>query len=239
LILGLIFVFSSCANLPPIRGERSASFGFSKDWREEAGKRKVRSGTVFFEAKREGSQPIRAPGILIVQWPDSIRLELEDPIGGVQALFLSQGGRFWWYRADAPSIVTGPVASLPETLGLATSPAELVAAFLARPTPSGNGSGLWQQTSRGFWESGKDLLEEEAGQPLTWTRKGEWKVTFSHWEAQGGLRWPKRTHIADLRPGEREWQVEWREWEGELPPSKNPFLFPSEGTFGRPIKVLP
>lgn len=215
--------------------------------RANAEKRSVISGSGFFSWKDKQTN-IAAPGVLLVSWPDRLRLEVQDPIGGTQALLVVNGESFWWYSAQEKEIFTGRVARLQQALGFSFMAQDLVQAFLARSDFSLN----WMGDDCSYCVQ---AVEKGLRQRLYWSDRlnevVEWEKNFSgrrrgvvSWEdfmLRLGVSFPRKTRLDSYVNGELEQSISWvwNEWQPSLVNDKNLFEIPQKERFGRKIKILP
>lgn len=194
-------------------------------------KRAAISGDLLVTAELDGKS-VTIPAVLLAQWPDKFRLELQDPVGGMLALVVVHGESFWLFERERAEILTGPLKKIPFPLLPRGGAEDLLRLFLARP-------GLEAKAGR------KDTLEWDEGlrEPLKWKRlegKQLSSATYEDYEARGGARYPTRLRLAG--PGAdgkmREVVLVWKEWEPTVPGEQKLFQIPQPQTFGRPIKVL-
>lgn len=201
------------------------------------------SGTLFVTAKSGEDKPT-APAVMLVEWPDKVRLELQDPVGSTLSLLVVNGDRFWFYAKNLPEIVTGPLRRLPARLAMAAGGEEFVRGLLARPPleswtdPVLEGKEIQRANGdRVVWSS-------RLGEPEKWTAVKPKGVvdTFEYedYETKSGISFPKKIRVTHLNEaGESELAVfDWRDWQPFVPQEKKLFQIPQQQTFGRKIKAL-
>ncbi len=188
---------------------------------------------------------LAAPGLVLVEWPDKLRLEVQDPLGGLLALLVLSKDSFWWYSSDQKEILTGPLQEL-GAVGLPFSAADLVRAFLARPDMRLWQKGLLvgQQEIRSI--EGKDILlwSDRLDEPLEWRheeKNARVVVFFEDYANRFGASFPEKLRLESVRGKEREHTISWvwRDWQPMVQNGKKLFQIPQEQHFGRKIKTLP
>lgn len=189
---------------------------------------------------------------MLAEFPDKLRLEIQDPVGGILGLLVLNGDRAWLYLHDRPEIYTGPAERLPLGLFPRMKPEELVRIFLARPYAEHlRHSDL--ANDRATYHSG-DLLEtvlwsDSLAEPGEWRQarvgKGGSSALYEDYAFHAGVRYPTKIKLAvkDAQDNERDLTLVWKDWEASVPQSdpkgKKLFQIPQQETFGRKIKALP
>ncbi|MFX6334777.1 hypothetical protein ABTF54_19125, partial [Acinetobacter baumannii] len=74
-------------------------------------KRSAVSGNLLATTDLDGHS-VTTPAVLLVEYPDKVRLELQDPVGGILALLVVNGPKCWLYVHNRPEIFMGPVDRL-------------------------------------------------------------------------------------------------------------------------------
>jgi hypothetical protein len=195
---------------------------------------------VTYEAEGKGAT---APAVLLVEWPDKLRLELQDPLGGLLALLVLNGDRFWLFEQGRPELLTGPVRKLPFGLVPRLSAAELVGVFLARPDLGLLRGGKLSE-GRSEFPGGAATWNGE-GDLLAWSRStgaGHFlEADYEDYEARSGVRYPTKIRLAGPGPGglHRRILLAWKDWDTIVPNGENAFRIPQAKAFGRKIKALP
>ncbi len=242
----LFFIATSCASVGVHSGEGLAALTRNTE------KRSAVSGNLLITSDLKG-RSVTAPAVLMVEWPNKLRLELQDPVGGLLTLLVMNDESFWLYESSRAELLTGPVKKLPFGLIPHLSATDLVRIFLARPqlerfrrgAPSGgveSGPGRALFTEQGLRET---LTWSESAEPLEWSRTLSDQISesafYEDYEAKSGLRYPTKIRLVVPGPegGERRILLAWRDWDPSVPQRKNLFQIPQQQTFGRKIKVLP
>ena len=203
------------------------------------------SGSVFVTTRING-QDMTAPGVMLVQWPNKIRLELEDAVGSTLGLVVVNDDRFWIYQKDQPEIITGPLSKIPGGLGLLSRAGELIAGVLARPPLEHQGKPTFVEhgIEHRFPAGRRTVTWASASlEPSTYVEDGaEAKTSFLYldYEARAGVSFPKKIQVIREFP-RRESEtltVVWRDWQPFVPEEKKLFQIPQQQTFGRKIKAL-
>lgn len=191
---------------------------------------------------------VAAPAVLLVSWPDKLRLEIQDPIGGVLALLVINGENFWWYASDQKEILTGKAGKMKEAVGIPFEAQDLVRAFLGRP-----GVEKWADAKL-LGNSAKletPLWEEELqwsdrlNEPTLWRRVfktgARVQVLFEDYNVRFGASYPSKVRIESLQKDRRDLTISWvwNDWQPRVPSEKKLFQIPQEQVFGRKIKALP
>lgn len=187
-----------------------------------------------------------APAVLLVSWPDKVRLEVQDPVGSTLALLVVNQGKFWWYSSDQKEITVGKIEKL-GTLGLPFAQ-DFVRVLLARPDISqwngaqGAGAKRLRQNQDGSQEvlEWSDRLEE----PLVWKRlfpsQEQYAAEYEDYQIRYGASFPGRIRLTqkkDRRQNVLTWV--WKDWAPTVPTQTKLFQIPQEQRYGRKIKVLP
>lgn len=207
-------------------------------------KRTAISGSVFFTSQVEGKD-VTAPGVLLVQWPDKVRLEAQDPMGNTLFLLIFNAGNFWMYRSDQPEILTGPLKKYPDNTQLMARADLLVSAFLARPVVAGKFT---------FLENGAERVEGGHRYQIRWdgpTQEiesiveeipgtGKTGFFFEDYGTHAGISFPEKIRMTQPLQNHksRTATIQWRDWQPFVPDAKNLFQIPQQQTFGRKIKAL-
>lgn len=240
LLLSLSF-FISCASTPTSKKD------LLKELSENSEKRTAVSGTVFLTSALSGKSET-APGVLLVQWPDKLRLEVQDPVGSVLALLVVSGSKFWLYRSTHPQVLTGSIENLPSDLKLPFASEDLVRIFLARPD--------WEEWKAATKEEEQFILKIPGGEErLRWDRRAsevvEWsqkksghplsKVQYEDYAAKDGALYPEKIRLSRTLDSGKEESIllVWREMETGVPSEKKLFQIEQQPSFGRKIKILP
>jgi outer membrane lipoprotein-sorting protein len=214
---------------------------------ENTQKRQAISGTVFLTSRLSGQRAVTAPAVVLAQWPDKLRLEIQDPLGSTLALLVLNGDRFWFYRSESAEILTGPLARMSKEIGFLNSAETFLQALLARPVLTGT-------SGRTFLEHG---IEDHLGkakrtviwsgrtfQPETVTEESAdgttSKLELADYEVRAGLVFPEKVQLTRTLPKQNPESVtfEWRDWQPFVPEEKKLFQIPQQQTFGRKIKAL-
>lgn len=216
---------------------------------KNAAKRTAVSGTLLLTSELSGKS-VTVPAVLLAQWPDKFRLEVQDPVGGLIALVVVNGGSYWLYEREKAEILTGSVKNIPFPLIPKASSEDLVRYFLARP--------YMDRVRRGELGDSRSVLREQAvretvewdngPEPILWQRlSGDrilHKVEYENYEAKEGLRFPAKMRLTGASGDGRLRQVLliWKDWQvsvPSIPKMQMLFQIPQKQTFGRKIKVLP
>ena len=193
---------------------------------------------------------LAAPGIVLAEWPNKLRLEVDDPLGSILVLLIINEDKFWWYNNDDPYIVTGPLSRLQESAGIPFQANDLVRAFLARPKvleldrvkASGNTSASVDYTNgerEGMDWSGQNL------EPVKWTKvrpkAQRIEINFEDYEIKFGASFPKKVKLEKFNGPDKAQLLSWtwNDWQPQISAPAKVFQIPQEQHFGRKIKSLP
>lgn len=209
------------------------------------------SGTLFVTAKIKGEH-VTAPAVMLVQWPDKVRLEIQDPVGSTLALFVVNGTQFWLYQKSLPDILTGPLSRLPAGLGLISQGKEFVRAFLARPpleewkNPLIEGHSAKPRVAPdlGAARPAEVRWSDRLREPEEWV-SGHANGTIStfryeDYQARAGVSFPQKISLthANSEGFSETASFAWRDWQPFVPQEKKLFQIPQQQLFGRKIKAL-
>ena len=201
----LLLSLSFCSSLPT-----------EKNGEKFAAARNVMAGMVKFTLPDGKGATFSVPGVLILQWPDRMRLEVQDPLGGTLVLMVLRGDRFWLHQKTAKANLTGPVK-------------KLQLSYLPKA-----GSILWPELFLGKPSAKSSGLRFEDGQLQEW-RDGSNSVRYFDYEARQGVQYP--TKLEFKGPGE-SLTIKWEDWETVIKDEKV-FEIPPADQFGLPTKALP
>jgi len=210
-------------------------------------KRAAISGNLLLTTTLSG-RSVTTPAVLLVAFPDKLRLEIQDPMGGILGLLVLSGEKAWLYLQDKPEIYTGPFERLPFGLFPRVSPEELVRIFLARPYAEHLRHSDLANDSASYHAG--DLSELVLWNPSL-AEPGEWRqarlgqggsnVVYEDYSFHAGLRYPTKVKLAvkDAQNNERDLTLVWKDWDATVPKEKKLFQIPQQETYGRKIKALP
>jgi hypothetical protein len=214
-------------------------------------KRAAVSGNLLVTTEVKGKS-VTTPAVLLVKYPDQLRLELQDPVGGILALLVLNEGKFWFYRHDGKEILTGPLSAAPAGLLPAIDLPSIPRLFLARPDELALKKGMALDGKVTFhYDVGPMDLEEvswkgDLAEPSEWKRitGDKEKITllaqYDDYEFKSGVRYPTKIRLTKQLSGfdPQSALLAWKDWEPSVPESKKLFQIPQPETFGRKIKVL-
>lgn len=202
------------------------------------------SGTLLFTTTQKGKS-VTAPAVMLVEWPDKLRLELQDPVGSVLGLLVINGDRFWLYQQNRKENLTGPLSAMPVEVQLPFDAERLVRVFLARPdwaafrdAPLGEGN-----TLRRPIDGGTEFVSYDAGsftpESFGLETKGGARMLaeYDDYTAQSGLRFPTKVRLSN-EAIHRSVLLVWKDWQPTVPQEKKLFQIPQQRDFGRPTKAL-
>jgi len=204
------------------------------------------SGTVTF-THSSGGKALSTPGVLLVEWPGSLRLEVQDPVGSMLLLLVVSEGKFWLYDQSRRENLTGPLKSLPPGLVPSLQPEEILRVFLARPpldtfkqAPVEGMSAVVREETREHF-----LRWDSSFFPREWVIKqrggAEEGVTWDDFTFRDGVHYPGKVRLRRMLPGQADQSalILWNDWEPSVPKEKKLFHIPPAQGFGRPTKALP
>jgi outer membrane lipoprotein-sorting protein len=202
------------------------------------------SGTLLLTTERNGKS-VTVPAVMLVQYPDKLRLEIQDPVGSTLALLIIQGERFWLYQKDRRENLTGPLSAIPSEVRFPFNAEDLTRVFLARPYWSafeGMAVGEGFKVSRAT-KTGRETLAYDSREltPVSWRSESKGfsaaTAAFEEFEARDGARYPTRIRLS-ANAGGKSVLVVWKDWQPSVAKTKNHFEIPPSQDFGRPTKAL-
>lgn len=220
--------------------------GFLDELIRNSEKRAAVSGTVMVTTDLDGKS-VSLPGVLLAEFPDHLRLELQDPVGGILVLLVLNGDRFSLYRHDRAEVLNGPLAKLPAGLLPHISAGDVVRVFLARPNVEHVRRSERQDHQAVFRDGARLetlLWDGDFAEPSEWRQsvagQGGTSALYENYEFKSGLRYPTKIRLAGAgRDGQkREILLAWKDWEPSVPTAKKLFQIPQQENFGRKIKEL-
>lgn len=207
-----------------------------------AGKKRTKAsgaGSVVWKSK---ARNIGARGVLILDWPSRLRLEVQDPLGGMVAFLVIAEDEFWSYREEAGIAWRGSIGASESKrlLPIPMSGEDYLRVLLARPPVEAaqvkyvsNQSNSAQLTYAEFPER-VDYLEWDLAneEPVRWIL--EWKDTrkvevfYSDYRPVAGTRFPGKISIlysvGDIERLQLIWR--WSDLEAYLPKVGDLFTIP-------------
>lgn len=232
---------AACTSLPA----KESRFAELNALEKNVAKRMAVSGNLLITSELNG-QSVTVPAVMIVAYPDKFRLEVQDPVGGLLALVVVNGDRFWLYERERPEILTGPLEKIPFPLLPKGNAEELVRVFLARPPMNRLRRGEVQQGRAIFRE--QPLVEtiswDGNSEPLSWSQvvggKPQSSAIYDDYEFRDGLRFPTKLRLDGVgADGKRRHALLiWKDWELSVPIREKLFQIPQPQAFGRKIKAL-
>ncbi len=209
-------------------------------------KRNAVSGTLLVTSDVNG-QSVTVPAVLLAQFPDKLRLEVQDPVGNILALVVVNGSSFWLYESERREILTGSLERIPFPLIPKGSAEDLVRYFLARPYMERVRKGDLSDSRSVFRESPwREVVEWDSSvEPVLWRRdlngKNQTLAEYEDYEARDGLHYPTKLRLTGIGGDGKRRQVllVWKDWQASVPSEQKLFQIPQQQTFGRKIKALP
>lgn len=205
--------------------------------RANSDKRILASGTGNV-AWRSPKRSIAAAGVLAIEFPTRLRLEVQDPVGGMIALLVLNDGKFWSYLEEKGEAVTGATTD-PGFRSLVPLPLgadDLVRVLLAKPhLPLDRWTYASSHSGKIVREDGRvdffdwDPSQEQLRQWRLDLGKGQFvRADYSDYRIRGGIAYPQRIELRWLE-GERErfrlvWT--WSDLATYLPQVSNIFAVP-------------
>ena len=150
-------------------------------------------------------QNISAPGVLVLQWPNKLRLEVQDPMGATQALLIFNEQQFWWDDTKQNKPVIGPLnhPSLQNIVPIPLSGTSLIGALLGRVDTEV----ITDQSLR---------LGEPLSALYTFSNNRVVRVEYESYETVGGLSYPSLIRIVLQVAGTETSRLVWR-WSDAQP----------------------
>lgn len=186
-------------------------------------KRTKVSGTGFVSFSMNGKSTA-APGVLLVEWPDRLRLEIQDPIGSILALLIVNGDSFWWENRETKEALTGKVnhPELEKLLPFPVNPKFLIPGIMGRPNLEDeiNISAYWKEV-------------------IHWKLKNDADVFFEDYAMRLGVQYPTVIRMLSGNKEEQkklEWQ--WKDWQPEQKIKEKNFQIPLEASKNLKLKKL-
>jgi len=192
---------------------------FFSRWTEKADSWRTVSGEGLFTTQHQGSN-VTLPLVILAQWPDQLRLEVQDPIGGTLALLILQGDRFWLYDQTAKQNYSGRLSSHRTGLLPPWTKTLFVQALLARPAQDQGSRLVWD--SAGYLKEWK--LDPEGG-----------SVQYDDYKVEGKTAFARRVRF---QKSSQNYLLQWKEWNFRSIQKKF-YQIPPEDDFGRKTKALP
>ncbi|HEY8278871.1 MAG TPA: hypothetical protein VIH99_04565 [Bdellovibrionota bacterium] len=200
------------------------------------------------------------PVILMAEWPDKFRFELQDPLGGTLALLVLNGEQFWLYQRERPEVLTGHILKLqfsPFPFSAAKDAAGIV---LAHPPFEIDRSISPVHPEVELTEGRAVAHLNTIRQTATWD--GDFQLTgyaltiegtsldgrvineakYEDYEFKSGSHFPTKMRVSGgsaVVGKKQEATIVWKDWELSVPNEKKLFQIPQQQTFGRKIKALP
>lgn len=241
LLLFISLQFIGCASAPKIRGDSAAnSDPVFQRVLDNTEARVVASGSGNFSF-RSPKRNVSAAGILVVSWPGSYRLELQDPLGGMVGLLVVHAGQYWAYVDSRGRPLRGAVGDVGarKAFLLPVLPDDLARLLLAKPnfaqaefsyTGARPGGVLRYaefpgRSDRIFWDSASEQLSEWH---LDLRQGARVEAKYSNYRARSGINFPHRVELHWFRGQENLLTLvwTWSDLETYIPQSSNLFQIP-------------
>lgn len=172
------------------------------------------TGTISWRDKKS----IAAPAVLLVEYPSKLRLEVMDPVGGIQALLIFNQKEFWWEDRQAKKAWTGIAteSNLKKFLALPVDPVLFV-------------MGIGGQT---FAFQDFDF-NENLNEVDRWKAKPNIQIYYDDYAVRFGKQYPKSVRfLVGDGPEQKVLTWEWDDWRPELPPGNKSFQIPTAAARG-------
>lgn len=177
------------------------------------------SGEALFTTEYEGST-VTLPMVILAQWPDQLRLEVQDPVGGTLALLILQGDKFWLYDQSAKQNYMGRLSSHRTGILPTWTKTLFVQALLARPAKDYGSKLEWD--SAGYLKQWK--VDVDGG-----------SVRYDDFKVEGSAAFAKRVRF---QKSTKNYLLQWKDWRFRSIEKKF-FQIPPADDFGRKTKALP
>ena len=232
-------LFAGCATSgtgtgPPAQDEQLERVREMAERRE----RGAGTGSVSWKTRRRN---VSANGVMLLDWDGrKLRLEVQDPIGGMIALIVLDDDRFWSYVEEEGEAVTGPMdhPDVRKVLPLPLSTEDYLRVLLARPRFADLDFKYGKKPNSALLhypgDERRDYVEWDPAteQPLRWHIR--WRnrryieVEYSDYEPVLGVPFPNtiRIHYAYGRRSILRMTWRWRGLEGYIPEGSQAFRIP-------------
>jgi hypothetical protein len=176
-----------------------------------------------------------------MEWPDKLRLEINDPLGNRRALLLVNGDNSWWEAENDPILYSRH--GLKPLLGLPYSGKELVRAFLARPdladwvmSDEGEGELVFRRKQERLVVSGR------LSEPELWSTELDdhqtIRIDYENYVARNGIDFPGSVRLAWASPQQEKNSLlwNWGDFSPSVPENSTLFQIPPPNSKARTVK---
>ena len=229
---GIIFSLCSCAHVaekPRAKPRDIARLQANIEARSIASG----SGAVTLKTPRRS---VSASGILVVDWPRGLRLEVQNPLGGTVAFLVMDETEFWSYTEEEGVAWRGKV-NAPHSrrfLPLPLAPQDFFRALLARPALDEASLGPKDHTLVLQRNGRRETISWDPvnDQVLRWRLEGEEgayvDAEYGDYFLKSGQAFPRKVRLSYFQKGSEKFRLSWHwhDLETYLPAISNPFSIP-------------
>lgn len=250
LCASIALLLNACANAP----KRKVGPGndLSLQRLTESANARTKASGVGSVVWKSGKRSIGAKGVMVIEWPSRLRLEVQDPLGGMLAFLVMNDQQFWSYREEQGVAYTGNFSAKDwaRVLPLPLNANDSLRILLARP-PLDEGEveylGVENRIRLSYPNSRReDLLAWDPAleQPLLWQIKWPNGATvdaqYDDYKSFGSQKYPTKIHVRYASGGiERLTLIwRWRDLETYLPKVGGLFEIPPDWGKGVRTRVL-
>lgn len=172
---------------------------------EKSSERRTRASGSGAVAWRNAKRNIGASGILILEQPGSMRLEVQDPMGGTIAFLVFRDGKFWYYTEERGHAWQGSETTprFRQALPMPLRGEDFVRLLLASPNWGGElrQRGQNQVEQNGLEAKRSDFFtldpatEELRSWRIEYSGGHTIEATYSEYNPRAGILYPNRVEI--------------------------------------------
>ncbi len=205
------------------------------------------SGSVVWKTAKRN---IGASGILVVDWPDKMRFEVQDPLGGMVAFLVFSGDEFWSYREEAAVAHRGKFSKNTkwrQILPLPLSAQDYLRILLARPpvekasieylSTKSRAKLTYPGSARMDYLAWSRLRDEPSLWRLKWGNGDQIEARYEDYKVVSGKYYPMKVRVRYIRRGKERLTLIWRwkDMEAYLPKVGRLFAVPPK--WGKRIRT--
>lgn len=177
------------------------------------------TGAVSWKTARRS---IAATGVLVLDWPRALRLEVQDPLGGMVAFLILREGEFWSYTEEQGMAVTGDLDDkrAREVLPLPLTTRDYLRVLLAKPPLDEVEAEYGKRPNTLTFENEErsDFLEWDtvSDQPRLWRmlrkdKTGSYiEAVYSDYVVKAGIPYPSKVRITLVEGGREKLRLSWQ-----------------------------
>ncbi len=238
--LALVFLLVACSHAP-LNKHRDATADLRRAEQNSFKRTKISGNGSIAWRSDSPKRNLAAAAILLVQWPDKLRMEVNDPIGNRLALLVVNGEEAWW-ESEGQAVIHSKHGLKP-LLNLPYSGRDLVKVFLARPEFKGFSLSDEGEGELVFLRGQEKLVVNgRLADPELWTVLLEGgqslRVDFEDYLTRSGVDIPGTMRLTWTVPGQQNNSLlwAWRDWEPSLPDNPTLFQIPKSASHGQAVK---